>query len=272
MLINGLYDTAIRRLPCAIVFWGFAGYLWRGSFPTLHLKNAFKGHLILQSVPLLIHCIIAIFFFRILLGDYYYMKSFVTTANLSPQSGKQVKRALEICPFHPEALYQAAYIGIQTEQFDYTIRLAELLDKTAPHYRPTSFLKGLCAFGQKRYGDALNFVNEEIEKNPNYINAKELKIKTLAKLGKCKEMSLLQNDYRISLRDEDAFHRWGDTISSSTLKKMYIEQTGRFRALAGGSSLREAFRHYIEIGRNKATENFAQYRRIVTIPCERKQP
>jgi O-antigen ligase len=272
MLINGLYDTPIRRLPCAIVFWGYIGYLWRGPFAPLLMKNSSKKRLSVQGIALMIHCIIAVFFFRILLGDYYYMQSFTTMKNPSPQSGKQVKRALDLCPFHPDALYQAAYIAIRTGQLDFALRLADHLDQTAPHYRPTGFIRGLCALERKHYGDALAYAAREESANPNFIDNRELKIKALAGLGKCGEVSRLQIPYRIYLRDEEAFKLWGDTITSSSLKKMYIDQTGKIRALTGGSFLREAYRRYIAINRKKGEGGFAQARRITSVTCEARKP
>jgi O-antigen ligase len=272
MLINGLYDTPIRRLPCAIVFWGYIGYLWRGHFAPLWREGALKKRFSMQGIALMIHCILAVFFCRILIGDYYYQQSYMTMKNPTPESGKQVKRALELCPFHPDALYQAAYIAIRTGQFDFAIRLADNLDQTAPHYRPTGFLRGLCALERKNYADALAYAVEEQVKNPNYSDIQELRIKALAGLGKCEEIARLQIPYRIHLRGEEAFRRWGDTVSSSLLKKMYLDQTGKIRAWAGGTSLKEAFRRYIAITRNNEEGRFAQDRRMTTVSCEEKKP
>jgi hypothetical protein len=270
MLCNGIYDTAIRRLPCAIIFWSYAGYLWRNHFVATWRRQSPKTWFMGNASLFLVHCMLAVFFLRILAGDFFYMQSYVKNKNPHPGSGKQITRALTLCPFHPDALYQAAYIGIRTKEYDYTMRLIDRLSQTAPHYRPTSFLKGLCALGQGRYGDALSCANEEIMKNPNYMDPYELKVKALAELGNCTKMSRLQDSLCLPLKDENAFIRWGDTISSSTLKKNYIDQTGKIRAWAGGNHLKEAYRRYIAINRNKQENQYAQLHRILKISCEQQ--
>ena len=270
MLCNGIYDSALRRLPCAIIFWSYAGYLWRNRFLTTWRQQFPKAWFMCNVSSFLVHCMLAVFFLRILAGDFFYRQSYVTNKNPHPVSGRQITRALSICPFHPDALYQAAYIGIRTKEYDYTMRLIGRLDQTAPHYRPTSFLQGLCALGQGRYGDALSRANEEIMKNPNYMDPYELKVKALAGLGNCAEASRLQDSLCAPLKDEVAFTRWGDTISSFTLKKDYIDQTGRIRAWMGGNHLKEAYRRYISINRNNQENQYSQLHRIAKVSCEQR--
>jgi O-antigen ligase len=271
MLCNGIYDTALRRLPCAIIFWSYAGYLWRNCFITEGRQHSSKIWFWGNASAFLVHCMLAVFFLRILAGDFFYQQSYVTKKNPLPQSGKQIARTLAICPFHPDALYQAAYIGLRTKEYDYTSRLIDRLEQTAPHYRPTSFLKGLCATEQGRNADALSYANEEIRKNPNCLDPSELKVKALAGLGICVESSHLKDSLCEPLKDEIAFIRRGDTTSSSTLTKNYLDQTGKIRAWMGGSHLKEAYRRYTAINRNIQENYYAQLHRISKIPCEARQ-
>jgi hypothetical protein len=270
LLCNGIYDTALRRLPCGIMLWAFAGYLWKSQFIAIGSQWSSKSRFYLRSTAFLVHCMFAVFFVRILVGDFYFRQSYVSEKNPNPQSGKLLLRALQICPFHQDALFQEAYVGLRTGEYDFTLRIVDQLNRRAPHFMPTSFLKGLCAAGQKRYADALFFANEEIRRNPNYIDAYELKVNALAGLGKCQEMSRLQDSLCIPLRDESAFIHWGDTITSSTLKKMYLKETGKFRAWAGGRRLKEAFRRYLTIGREQDRARFVQLHGISRIQCAQR--
>ncbi len=267
LLCNGIYDTALRRLPCGIILWAFAGYLWRTRFTLVWLKSNPKPKFFISGTVFLVHCILAVFFARILAGDFFYRQSYVTHRNMHPQSGKMLQRALEVCPFHQDALFQEAFIGIRTKQYDVARRIADRLDEVAPHMMPTNFVKGLCAVGQKHYAEALFFADEEIGRNPNYIDAYELKVNALAGLGKCREMSRLQDSLCVPLRGENESSRWGDTVSASTLKKMYLEQTNWIRALAGGTRLKEAYRRYQTIGLERSATSFSHLRRIYNIKC-----
>jgi O-antigen ligase len=267
-LCNGIYDAALRRLPLGILVWAFAGYLWKAHFPAARARPTSRPIGIAHLSAFLVHCAIAIFFCRILLGDYYFRQSYVSTRIPDPQSGKMLQKALRVCPFHQEALFEEAFIGIRTGQFDFARRMADLLEKTAPHFMATSFLKGVCAAGQRNWAEALFFANEEIRKNPNYLDAYELKTRALAGLGQCAAMSRLRDSLCIPLRGEKESMCWIDTVASSTIEKMYIEKTGRVRALAGGRHLKEAFLRHLSIRQNKWAKQYAHLHRVSAIRCK----
>jgi len=269
MLTDGIWDTPLRRIPCFIVFWATAGYLWRSYFLTAWKQIPGKAITISGIAALGIYCVLALFFGRIILGDYYFRRSYVTSTNLQPQSGKEIKRALAVCPFHPDALFQAGFIAIRTQQYDFAREVADHLEKTAPNYRPTNFLRACAAFGKEDYVTALSYVNEEITRNPNYMDAYELKVNTLSKLGRCDEMGHLKDSLLIPLKNCKDRIMWYDTVSASTLKASYIEETGMVRAFLGGDYLKRAYRRYIQLSRNKTEKWYWQLQNISNIRCEK---
>jgi hypothetical protein len=268
MLINGLYDTSIRRFPCAVIFWGSAGYFWRNKLCAAWQGLGRRTKFSTAGFTAAVHCVLLVFFLRLLLGDFYYQQSFVTAKNGRQQSGKYIEKSLAACPFHPDALFEAAYIGIQTNQYEYTKQIAIRLDKTSPHYRPIAFLLGQCALGEGRDSAALAYADEEIERNPNFFEAFELKALALSRLGKCKEFFTFRDSLCLPLKDEKAFTRWGDTISGVSLKQMYIQQTGKIRAFLGGTNLREGYRSYVAIQRQTQEHRFEQLHRIALLKCK----
>jgi|GEM_PF-2635989 Lipid A core - O-antigen ligase and related enzymes len=267
MLIDGIWDTPLRRIPCNIVFWAMAGYFWRNYFLTAWKQIPRKAGTISGIAVLGIYCVLALFFVRIIIGDYFFLQSYVSSGNLHPQSGKQIKRALAVCPFHPDALFQAGFIAIRTQQYDFAREVADRLEKTAPNYRPTSFLKACCAFGKEDYVTALSYVNEEIARNPNYWDAYDLKVKTLSMLGRCKEMGHMKDSLLIPLKNCKDRTIWYDTVSAITLKSQYLKETGKVRAFLGGNCLRQAYRRYIALCRSKAEKSFRQLQNISKIQC-----
>jgi hypothetical protein len=267
MLANGIYDTPIRRLPCGILLWVCCGYLWRNRMLADWQGILPKPMFLLKGLAGTMHCLLAVFFIRILLGDFFYMKSFTTVQNPDAQSGKQIQRALSVCPFHPDALFQAGFLGVRTGEFGYTKLVADRLEQTAPNYRPTDFLKGLCALGQNRPVEALDFANLEIAQNPNCTDAYELKMNALERLGRCRELSHLRDSLRIPLRDEKSFQLWNDTVSAKTLLAMFNRKTGKVRSYVGGKRLRQAFRRYLQNNQNEALKWYGQLHRISNIRC-----
>jgi O-antigen ligase len=269
MLINGIWDTLLRRIPCNIVFWAMAGYFWRGYFLTAWQKIPRKAATVSMITALGIYCILALFYGRIIIGDYFFLQSYVSSANPHPQSGKQIKRALAVCPFHPDALFQAGFMAIQTRQFDFARDVADRLEKTAPNYRPTNFLRACSAFGKEDYPSALSYVNEEIQRNTGYMDAYELKVRTLSVLGKCGEMGHLKDSLLIPLKNCKDRTTWYDTVSAITLKSQYLKETGKVRAFLGGDCLKRAYRRYSALCRIKAEKSFRQLQNISNIQCEK---
>lgn len=269
MLVNGIWDTALRRLPCAIIFWAMAGYFWRGHFLTAWKQIPRKAGTISLVTALGIYCVLALFFARIIIGDYFFGQSYVSSTNLHPQSGKQIKRTLAVCPFHPDALFQAGFIAIRTQQYDFALEVADRLEKTASNYRPTNFLKACCAFGKEDLVTALSYVNEEIARSPNFLDAYELKINTLSKLGMCKEMGHLKDSLLIPLKNSWNPTIWYDTVSATAFTLQYLKETGTVRAFLGGKSLKQAYKRYTESGRIKTEKWFAQLQNISTIRCKK---
>ncbi len=267
MLCNGIYDTPIRRLPCGILLWSFVGFLWRDPFRAAWQGYKPRHRFYIKGLAAALHCVLAFFFIRILAGDFFYMQSYITLKNPNPQSGKEIKRALSVCPFHPDALFQAGFLGVRTGEYRYAMQVADLLDQTAPHYRPTSFVKGLCALRQERNADALMYANEEIRKNPNYIESYELKMNALSRLGKCREFSRLRDSLCIGLREEKDFLLWGDTVSQETLSHMFKSEIGSMRAFLGGRRLRQAYHDYLHLRRRDLSEFFDRLHRFSRIPC-----
>ena len=269
MLINGIWDTALRRLPCAIVFWAMAGYFWRGYFPKAWHKIPRRAGAYVRVAALGIYCILALFYGRIIIGDYFFQQSYVVATNPHPQSGKQIKRALAVCPYHPDALFQAGFMAIQTRQFDFARDVADRLEKTAPNYRPTNFLRACSAFGKEDYPSALSYVNEEIQRNTSYMDAYELKVRILSVLGKCEDMRHLKDSLLVPLKNCENAMLWYDTVSAITLKAKYANETGTVRAFIGGNCLKHAYRKHIESGRMRTELWFGQLRNISNIRCEK---
>ena len=160
-------------------------------------------------------------------------------------------------------------MAIQTRQFDFAREVADHLEKTAPNYRPTNFLRACAAFGKEDYVTALSYVNEEIARNPNYMDAYELKVNALSRLGNCKEMEHLKDSLLIPLKNCKDRIMWYDTVSASTLKASYIEETGMVRAFLGGDYLERAYRRYIHLSRNKTEKWYRQLQNILNIRCEK---
>jgi tetratricopeptide (TPR) repeat protein len=274
MSINGLFDTAIRRFPCAILFWSSIGYFWKHHFsdfaPLTNPRIKKAATITMWSI----HCILLFFFIRIIAGDFYYFRAF-TMGNRTKNgpSIKHIERSLSICPFHPDALYRAGLMGIVVRKFDYANSIAEKLEQTAPHYRPTNLIKGYSAFEQQQYSAALQYADREIKKNPNLHKAYTLKLRALKNMNLCDEM--------VHLRDSivNASHRyarhthWKDTLSATSIKRSYLRYPNKVRKLIGGKKLENAYFRYALLKINNTKKNMqrsAEYSKLSCSPKERK--
>jgi tetratricopeptide (TPR) repeat protein len=267
LLVNGLYDTSLRRLPLGILLWSTAGYLWAEALLPNLAGSPPRGWGPIKAGVLGIHCIIGILFFKILAGDLFFQKS------LSPQVGQEpspqafLASSIRFCPEHPKALFRLAFSAMQNRKDSLALIVADRVDAIAPDLHPTDYVRAQVHFNQGRLDSALFYVNRQIGSVPRYRDSYELKTRILSKLGRCEEMRHCRDGFtaEISIYKQDLM--FFDTVSSVKMRKDYMESVGGFRAFIGGDNLKNAYRRILLADIIEKKRVIARLEEIRAIDC-----
>jgi hypothetical protein len=269
MLLNGIYDTGLRRLPLAIVFWIIIGYFWQEYiFPQRGFPQ--KGFRYVVGMSICVHVLITALFVKLLIADSYYILSIKD--NNTMQSGKNLIKALTYYPDHPDALYRFAFMSAKNGDHKNVYMSGNRLEKISSDYRPVNFVYGYAAYNRSQFDTALYFANKELEKNPNFVDARELRLMALSKLHMCKELNSAQDSLAISIIGCREYKKYTDTVSINRLQKEYVDQTGKLRTIIGGNAIKNAYKKYRNYNTWSAMSQCEQTLRITTIRCNDENP
>ena len=271
MLINGMYDVSLRRLPHAIIFFSIVGYFWRDSFNDFfQIIRSSRRTWCLAGIGISVHCLLAFFFLRICLADYFYLNAVALEHKQKKYAGIEIKKALDICPAHPDALYKAASLAVLGGQYDYAFHALNRIDSTSPNIRPTDYLRALALCRQYKCEQALPYLDAEIEKTPKFIEPYKLKIQALSFLHRCGEMKKFQARTCSPLRDQKDFFAYYDTVSAATIQREFLLSTGKIRAFFGGAPLYNAYLYYRDFMFEKYCKDCSRLQSISEIACAEK--
>lgn len=256
MLMSATYDTALRHLPTGVVFWATAGYFWREKLKPVE-KIGTKGKNYIKTGILVVHFILAIFFIRILAGDFFYIKYVASQYKDIPQ----IAKALDICPFHPDALYNAAFIEADHNGTSSIRDIADQLDATSPNYRPTDYLRAISFYNEGQYDSSYKLIQRELEAFPSHFPLQKLRLHTLAKIGKCAEFERYRDSLTIGLKKPEMNLKHKAVISG------YKQGAGTIRTILNENKTKLMYiRHRLNV-HNKQTEIYQKKTDLKKITC-----
>ncbi|MFP4162492.1 MAG: O-antigen ligase family protein [Chitinispirillaceae bacterium] len=257
MLLSAAYDTALRHLPTGFLFWAAAGYFWREKLkPAQNLSP--KGKAYIKTGILVVHIILAGFFIRILAGDYFYIKYLKSNRENIPH----IAKSLEICPFHPDALYSAACIEAGHGGSLGIRNIADKLDATSPHYRPTNNLRAISYYNENKYDTAFTLIQKDLRRYPAHFPLQKLKVLTLAKMGECEELTRYRDSLIIGLEKPKLDFQKEYYISK------FRQGAGKIRTAINEKKTKLDFIQKMIKRYNKRMETYEEKLKLEEINCE----
>lgn len=256
MILNAIYDTSLRHLPTAVLFWATVAYFWRDKFKTGFMHNKSKAYF--KSGILFLHILLAVFYIRILAGDYFFKKYMGNQIINIPK----LTRALNICHFHPDALYSAAIIEAKYNGTSSIRVIADKLDKTSPNYRPTDYLRAIASYNEGQYGTALTLINDQLKTYPYHYSLQELKTYSLAKHNRCEEFQKYRDSLVIN------FSRPKKDFQNSVTFAYQLKKAGNFRKLVNGEKVKTKCYQYLLKNHLKRSKAFDRRKKLKDLTCQ----
>jgi O-antigen ligase len=267
MMIHAGFSTASRHIPAGILLWMIVGLLWHPVFKRGWFSLPQKGKAYFGIVSVTMHVIVTGLLLQIIVSDAFYL-SFRKNKARKNKPVSLLQKSLKVCPFNPNALFQTAYLSLRTKEYDFALQCADQLDRTAPNLKPTDFIRGIAAFHTGDYQASLKYTNNALYREPNYFDAKLLKAKSLAKLGKCEELKKFQKPFRPP--DKNMKKLDTTTIINPTVinhDSLFVIQTGYLRTKIGGPFLRKSFNKMQHYHKFKGKERKTKIDEILSLPC-----
>jgi hypothetical protein len=246
-LIQAAFSTASRHVPSNILHWLVVGYFWRSHFHRGWVILPARIKTLTGIAGGTIHCIAIALLVQIIAGDTLYL-SFRNRASAdATKPVRLLRQSLKVCPFHPNALFQTAFIALKAKQFDFAEACLDKCDSAAPYLEPTDFARGVIALNRGDYRSALGYAEKALSLKPNLFDAKMVKLKSLAMLGRCREF----HAFRKPLLLQSPLPRQNDSIPAPhrpqiNYDSLFILRYGTLRSAMCGTFLRSSFYRIIE--------------------------
>lgn len=261
------FNTATRHMPSALVFWISLGFIWQHSFTSVFDSISVSVRKSCAVVLLAITIAIGAIFFQILAGDFFYVKYKRGVYRHVAQPVSLLQKALKICPFHPNALFETAHIAARKSQCQFALQELDILEETGPNIRPASFVRGYCALQRKEYALALKYADAELNQWPNYLQAKLLKCHALAALGDCAGLDKIKRILLPKTPPDTAKLNTSEPDTAALYKEYKAQFIGSFRASIWGGFLKRNFIDWL----NKSKVGSDEYEKIINtilaMPC-----
>lgn len=167
IMLHASFSVATRRTPTLQILWIFIGILSSEKTIIKHYKTGIQY----KNLFVLILIIINIFFIFLWgqsqYGDYKYLQ--IKDKQLAGEKIKieEMKNILIICPYQMNILYQISYLSLKNGYYDYSLSVADYIDKIGPNLRPTDMIRARCAFLTEDYVKAEYYVKKTLKMWPN---------------------------------------------------------------------------------------------------------
>lgn len=267
MMIHAGFSTASRHIPTGILLWLIVGYFWNFNFRQTWSSLSKKVKVYSGIFSLTLHIIVITLLLQIIVSDTLYM-SFRKNMTQENRPASLLQKSLKICPFHPNALFQTAYLSLRIGEYNFALQCADQLDSVAPYLKPTCFIRGVSALNTGDYTSALHYADKTLFWKPKYYEAKVLKAKSLARSGKCEELQKYKKLFTPRKKTTEK-------ADATEIKKpipvnydsLFVAKTGYLRSKFKGPFLRKSFNEMQHYDSFKNTDATKKYKEILSLTC-----
>lgn len=268
ILLHASFSTASRRIPAALMMWLTMAWLWRTAGAGAWRRVNARATRLVTFGTIAAHVVVSAFLLQVFAGDALFNRAVDKRHHKKP-SGALLMQALRVCPYHPETLYQTAYLSSDTKQYDYARKLVDALDATAPHYRPTDFIRSWSFYMEKQYDSSLVYARKAVAAKPKHYEARVIFAGALMRTGHCTELDSLTRHEAVTLKRLDkrlesaGRHEPGD----AKYRQRYVQRTGAARAALGRRFLFPAYVRSLAIRTSRLEKERRHTAVIVSLSC-----